>query len=194
MNEILNYVAYYGRDIISLLFFLLILKLLFSKRIRNYHSHWNTLIENFNFHAGEFYNLLEQELQSHGIEDITIKRVSLKEGNMFSSKRMYLRVLWKSYHYDICAAPFGEGFFISWWLLHRQSIIQNFIARIPFLGTWLVRKLFPITYYRIDTALMFMTYAHASVQKVIKDITEEKGIRALSEAELKPILNDIFKR
>ncbi len=194
MNEILNYVVYYGRDIISLLFFILILKLLFSKRPRNYHSHWNTLIDNFNFHTGEFYNLLEQELQSHGIENIRVERVSLKEGNAFSSRRLYLRVHWKSYHYDICACPFGDGFFFSWWLLYKQSIVQSFISGIPFIGFWLEKKLFPITCYKIDTATMFMTYANASVQKVIRDITEEKGMRALSEVEKKPLLNDIFKR
>ena len=100
----------------------------------------------------------------------------------------------KKYQYDICAAPFGDGFFVSWWLLDRASWIQILIRLIPFIGSWLVRKLYPITYYKIDTASMFMTYAQASVLKVIKDITNDKGVRALSEAERKPILNDIFKR
>ena len=41
---------------------------------------------------------------------------------------------------------------------------------------------------------MFMSYAQSSVLKVIEDITNEKGVRALTEAERKPVLNNIFIR
>ncbi len=41
---------------------------------------------------------------------------------------------------------------------------------------------------------MFMSYAQTSVLKVIDDITNDKGVRALTEAERKPILNNIFVR
>ncbi len=194
MDYIFNYIIYYGKNIIFLGIILFIISKIVGKNIENYHSHWNTLIDNFNFSSEEFYKLLQTELQSQGINNINIEKVSLKEGNALSSKRIYLRVLWKNYQYDICGAPFGKGFFISWWLLTKQSQAELLIAKIPFIGLWLVRKLYPVTYYKIDTASMFMTYANASVQKVIKEITEEKGVRALSESEQKPILNDIFKR
>ena len=113
---------------------------------------------------------------------------------MFSSKRRYIRVKWKEYQYDICAAPFGNGFFISWWLLYKNSIGKWLISKIPFVGGWLARILYPITYYKVDTASMFMTYAQSSVLKVLDDITNNKGVRALTESERKPVLNDIFKR
>jgi hypothetical protein len=103
-------------------------------------------------------------------------------------------VKWKDYQYDICAAPFGNGFFVSWWLLYRDSIWKIIISKIPFIGRWIARTLFPITYYRIDTASMFMTYAQSSVLKVIDDITNNKGVSALTKDERKPLLNDIFIR
>jgi hypothetical protein len=40
---------------------------------------------------------------------------------------------------------------------------------------------------------MLMTYCHKSALKVIDDITDDKGVR-LSQADRKPILNEIFMR
>ena len=118
----------------------------------------------------------------------------LKEGNIFSSRRWYLRVTWKEYQYDICAAPFGKGFFLSWWLLYKNSLLQILILKIPFIGFWLQKKLFPTTYYKIDTASMFMSYAQQSVLNVLDNIATTKGIRMLNTDERKPILNSVFKR
>ena len=76
----------------------------------------------------------------------------------------------------------------------KRSLGKILISKIPFVGGWLARKLYPVTYYRIDTASMFMSYAQSSVLKVIEDITNDKGVRALTEAERKPVLNNIFIR
>ena len=65
---------------------------------------------------------------------------------------------------------------------------------LPFVGNYLAHAFFPITYYSIDTSSMFLTYAQSSVLKVIDDITNEKGVRSLTESERKPIMKDIFKR
>ncbi len=194
MDEILYLILQYAVYIIYVLLFFGIIKLLFGAGIKFYHSHWNTLINNFEYSTEEFYLKFKKELLSHGISGITASNVSLHEGNIFSSKRRYIRVKWKEYQYDICASPFGDGFFVSWWLLNKMSWMQVIISIIPFVGPWIVRKLFTITYYRIDTASMLMSYAQASVLKVIEEITDKKGVRAMTDDERKPILNDIFKR
>ncbi len=174
--------------------FLLLIYFLLKRTRKEFHSHWNTLIDDFEFSTESFYKHLKKELLSHGISGISSKSVSLPEGNFFSSRRRYLRILWKDYQYDICAAPFGDGFFVSWWLKYKTSIGQILINLIPFIGGWLVRKIFPITYYKIDTASMFQTYCHQSVLKVIDDITRDTRVRVMTEDERKPILKDIFKR
>jgi len=194
MNEILFYITHYGILLIQLLIIFLILKFIFSSTVKNFHSRWSTLIDDFNFSSEDFYNLLKEELESNEIKGIITSFVFLKEGGAFSSRRTYLRLMWKDFHYDICAAPFGKGFFISWWLLYKNSLGQIIVSKIPFIGGWLASKLYPVTYYKIDVASMFMSYAQSSVLKVIDTITKEKGIRGLSEAERKPILQDIFKR
>jgi len=194
MEEIEYFLIQYGLYIMYIILGILTLKLIFTKTLKNYHSKWNTLIDDFNFSTEEFYSMFKKELLSQGVSGINTHDVSLHEGNIFSNKRRYVRVKWKDYQYDICAAPFGKGFFISWWLLYKNSIGYLIISKLPFIGSWLSRKLYPITYYKIDTASMFMTYAQSSVIKVIDSITNEKGIRTLSENERKPILRDIFKR
>jgi hypothetical protein len=52
----------------------------------------------------------------------------------------------------------------------------------------------PTTYYKIDTTLMFQESVHRAVVEVIDQMTQAKGLRALSESERKPILRNIFKR
>lgn len=194
MDAFLYYLTQYGLYLLYAVMVFVIIKLITKASLKNYHSKWNTLIDNFNYASSDFYKLLIEELKSHGVDGITTKHVFLKEGNALSSKRTYLRVSWKDYEYDICAAPFGNGFFVSWWLLYKDSFWQRFITRIPFIGSWLARKLFPVTYYKIDTASMFMSYAQSSVLKTLETITENKGTRALTEMERKPIMQDIFKR
>ena len=171
-----------------------IIKAIFSSTIGHYHSHWNTLIDNFEYSSKEFYERLKTELESHGITKISIEETTYKEGGIMSHSRLYLRATWKNYQYDICGAKFGHGFFVSWWLQYKDPSGKIFISKLPFVGERLAKIFFPITYYRIDTASMFMSYAQSSVLKVIDDITNNKGVRSLTEDERKPVLSDIFAR
>ena len=165
-----------------------------AKGIPNHHSNWNILLDGLNYSTLDFYKRLKAELQSHGIENISFFEVSHREGNITMDRRTYLRVKYNEYYYDCCCAPFGNGTFVSWWLIFKQDNIEVILMKIPYLGNWLARKLYPTTYYKVDTASMFMTYAQMSVLKVIDDITEEKGLRSLAADERKPIMKDVFKR
>ncbi|NVK52477.1 MAG: hypothetical protein HWD85_06045 [Flavobacteriaceae bacterium] len=194
MNEFIYYFFEYGMYLVYGIITFLILKHLFNEPLKEYHSNWNTLIDNFNYSSKEFYKRLKLELESHGIKNIKIREKNLSEGGIMSHLRIYLRVTWKGYQYDICACKFGNGFFISWWLFYKNSFWKIVVSKIPFVGGILAQKLYPVTYYRIDTASMFMSYAQQSVLKVINDICNNQGVRVLSEAECKPLLSDVFKR
>ena len=55
--------------------------------------------------------------------------VEWPEGGLLSAKRLYLRVIRKEHVFDICGAPFGNGFFFSWWLGEsRQTSVGLLIA------------------------------------------------------------------
>jgi hypothetical protein len=178
--------------IFFLLLFIFIISLLRQSK-EDYHSNWAQLLSGFKFSTKEFYKLVQEEMQSHEIEDLSFKEVALKTGSIFSSERLYLRVKWQEYYYDLCFAPFGDGCFVSWWLMFETSDGEEFLCRIPFIGEWIRQAFYRKTYYKIDTASMFMTYAHHSVLAVIDQITKGTAIR-LTELERKPILNNIFAR
>jgi hypothetical protein len=82
-------------------------------------SHWATSIENMAASPKEFYERVEQAVQKRKIPDIRITLVSWKESGILSASRTYLRVVRGRYLYDICAAPFGNGFFFSSWMTER---------------------------------------------------------------------------
>lgn len=180
-------------SVLFILFLLILLIVILRMPIEDYHSNWAQLLPNFKFSTKEFYERVKSEMSDHDIAWLKFEQINLKTGTIFSSKRMYLRVRWGEYHYDLCFAPFGDGCFVSWWLIFETTGIEDLLSKIPFIGEWIRRSFFKKTYYKIDTASMFMTYAQNSVLKVIDEITKDTGIR-LSEAERKPILRNIFDR
>ncbi len=179
--------------VIVCLFIILVIVAIIRHKKDDVHSHWAQLLPNFKFSTKEFYQLVKTEMQSHEIKNISFEEVSLSTSTIFARNRLYLRVFWTEFYYDLCFAPFGDGCFVSWWLIYETSSIEEIIRKIPFIGEWIRLALFPVTYYRIDSASAFMTYAQQSVLKVIDEITKDTGIR-LTEDERKPILKNIFDR
>ena len=157
-------------------------------------SHWHHLIDNLRASTQQFYESVDKVIKDRQLPDTRLSRIEHAEGGVFSAKREYLRVVRNEHVFDICAAPFGRGFFISWWLGEDIGLLYAIIMRIPFLGPALVRIFRPETYYRIDTALMFQELVHASVLEVLDDSTKTQGLRSLTELERKPILRELFKR
>jgi hypothetical protein len=82
----------------------------------NVISHWHHPLENFQTSAMEFYAAVELALAPKQIPDYSTSRVDWKEGGVLSARREYLRVKRGKLVFDICAAPFGTGYFFSWWL------------------------------------------------------------------------------
>jgi hypothetical protein len=82
----------------------------------NVISHWHHPIENFQASTMEFYAAVETALQPRQIPDYTVSRIDWREGGVLTARREYLRIKRGKLAFDICAAPFGTGFFFSWWL------------------------------------------------------------------------------
>lgn len=103
-------------------------------------SHWGTLVENMHASPQEFYAHVMHAVKNREIPDVQIERVKWKEGSVFSADREYLRVIRGRYLYDICAAPFGTGFFFSSWMAEKlPSPLWAIIAfmALPFVAIWL---------------------------------------------------------
>jgi hypothetical protein len=79
-------------------------------------SHWYHLFEGYSTPAKEFYTKVEMTVRRRRIPGIAVERIDYAEGGFASANREYLRVRRARLAFDICAAPFGTGYFFSWWL------------------------------------------------------------------------------
>lgn len=156
-------------------------------------SHWSTLIQNFQYSSQNFYQAVTEAVQKRQIPEAQINRIQMKEGGIFSAKREYLGIACKKdFYFAICGAPFGTGFFVSWWLLDPPD---GFLSSM-FSTTAAIAKAFvkPWTYYRVDAATMFQTATHSAVLEVIDHITSAQGLKPLPEVERKPVMREFFQR
>jgi len=210
-------------------------------------SHWSTLIENFQASPMAFYQAVEAALTRRQVPETKNSRVDYREAGVLSANREYLHVTRETFNFDVCGAPFGTGFFVSWWLteevptlnpiLKALSLVgmlgvalwmlaqfgltlgaivlivmvlgglavantlaadgqfnDKIIQALPLLGSLYVWLFKPATFYRIDTMEMFQTAVHNAVLEVIDTMTAEKGIRALSESDRKPVMREFYAR
>ena len=157
-------------------------------------SHWYNSVENLQASPMDFYASLEKAINKRNLPDITISRKDWKEGGMFSAKREYFRIKRKEHVFDICGAPFGNGFFFSWWLAEIPSGLMAVLSEIPWVGLFFMVFIKPATYYKIDTALMFQQAIHTAVLDVVDEMTSSRGLRTLSELERKPIMREFSRR
>jgi hypothetical protein len=169
--------------------------MLFQPAPNSILSHWYHLIEGFQASTQAFYTAIEQGVQARQIPKTKMSRINWRETRLFSAKREYLRVHRHDLVFDICAAPFGTGFFVSWWLGELESGWRAILAKIPLIGGLLARVAHrPFTYYTLDTAFMFQESVHNAVLEVLDAHLSSNGLRALPEAERKPVMKDFFKK
>jgi hypothetical protein len=76
-------------------------------------EHWYVPVANFNTSTREFYDTVERVMKVQNLPGLDIFRVDFAEGGLLSDKRQYLRMTRERLVFDICAAPFGTGFFFS---------------------------------------------------------------------------------
>jgi hypothetical protein len=220
-------------------------------------SHWCHLIDNLKASPLEFYHRLHEVIRERQIPNLEEGRIDWREGGPLSPKRQYWRLLRERITIDICAAPFGTGFFVSWRLgqlrlrlnvlgllillvglasaasaiyekyrfefwIHPEylywtigipsamAVLLLFIMRgavgagladfdalllhTPIVAGFYERFLRPITYYRIDVAMMYEEAVHRAVMQVIDELADAQKLPRLSEAQRKPILRDFYKR
>jgi hypothetical protein len=156
-------------------------------------GHSYRLLEDLRTSPRSFYAAVEEAVARRRLPGVASSRVFWREGGPFTPQREYLRLRRGELVLDICAAPYGAGFFVSWWLGERRTGMWPFLAEIPGVGA-LTRLLFrPHTHYAIDTALMFEEAVGAAILEVIEALSESRGVRALSRAERKPVLRRFFE-
>jgi hypothetical protein len=146
--------------------------------IVDHHDHWQHAF-NFKFSSQRFYELVEEAVESRKMPDVEFSRVFNRETGITSPEREYLRIEQKEFVFDICAAPYGTGFFVSSWCVVRQGFWRQILLRIPIINIAIRRK----TYYQYDTEGMFKSAVHDCIMEAIDAMTKTSGSRTLSEYE-----------
>ncbi|MEP7010169.1 MAG: hypothetical protein ABJC13_07585 [Acidobacteriota bacterium] len=77
---------------------------------------------------------------------------------------------------------------LSMGYLMQEGLIgdEEGVMMLPIIGRLYVFFFNPLTYYRLDTAMMFRDSVRSAVNEVINDLREEKGLRRLGDEELRP--------
>jgi hypothetical protein len=97
----------------------------------NVISQWCQLIENFQASSQDFYGAFERAAEARAMPQSLSTRVEHKEGGLASANREYLRLQRGKYAFDICAAPFGTGYFVSWWFT-EPPLAWGFLYTLAF--------------------------------------------------------------
>jgi hypothetical protein len=157
-------------------------------------SHWNHMLPGLNQSSDEFYKTVQERIAAENLKEIKIERVTLSEGGIFSNRREYLQIRRDEHVFHVCAAPYGQNFFISWWLGTKESGIWAWIGKLPWIGWIATRFLKPITYFKMDTAGIFQTLVHGAITETLEEWVVSKGIRPLLSDERKPVMKDLFSQ
>lgn len=83
-------------------------------------AYWCKLFDNFNFSPKEFYAMTAKNLETREIPDLEPQYVMLQQSGILSAKRLYVQLRRERLVFEICAAPFGAGFFVSSRLFDRR--------------------------------------------------------------------------
>lgn len=169
--------------IIILLFLIIIGAFVYwsiNRTVEN-HKHWQHTFDEVKFSAGEFYASVQEAIKRREIPDVRFSRVKYSESGVFGNSREYLHIEKGEYEYDVCAAPYGTGFFVSLWYVERPSVSKKLMKKVPALEGLADTK----SYYKIDTDGMANGAIRNGFTEAIEALTTTKGARALSETERK---------
>jgi hypothetical protein len=83
-------------------------------------SHWCKLIEGLQLSPLEFYKCIENAIDQRKVPGLSRQNVLWPEGGLLSANRVYLRLKREKLLFDICAAQFGTGSFVSYRLVQPQ--------------------------------------------------------------------------
>lgn len=157
-------------------------------------SHWQHFVDGLEYSPLTFYQYLKGVIESRELQGVHIDMTQFAERSMLSGRRKYLRVKRGKLTYYICGAPYGQGFFVSSWLIEKQPLFKRILLKIPLFGEALANLFYPITFYKIDVTNMFLTVIHDAIVSTTNYISEEGGKRPIPEAATKATTRNLFKR
>lgn len=155
-------------------------------------GHWQHLFEDVQFSVEDFLRDVESAINSRAVPGVSISRTTFPQAGILSMQRLYLKVERKDYIFYIGAGPFGNSFFVSWWLQEKLGLWSQFWAQFGRIGKSLAERSKSRTYHQLDTAIAFRQLVQNAVMEVVDRMTQTKGTR-LTEAERQPSLSKFLE-
>jgi hypothetical protein len=174
--DLINYGPFIA---IALVIFLLLYFLL--KQPLKEHGHFGHAFYTFTYSPQDFYKSVEANIKKYDVPGIKLSRVNYFEGSFIGGRREYLRIRRGAFVFDICASPFGTGFFVSWWHVEKLSLIKRLAEKYRILELFNLK-----TFYQRDTDAMYVEFFNKSFMDAVDEMTNAKGERALTELERQP--------
>ena len=163
-------------------------------------SSWSHYLDDASHDVGKFYSSIEAAITRRRIPDIRFARRNMKEGGVFSASREYLIVMRDDMRYDIYGAPFAWGFFVSSRLFAEgqfaDAVLESFghddsIRALA--GALTARLIGANTYYKFDTARMFLHLAHEGLLEAVDQLAKGTNQPAVPPEQRKPVLQGYFQ-
>ena len=111
-----------------------------DSRLDSILSHWSKLFEDFSTDAYAFYDAVEAGLARRKLPEGKTRMVQWSEGGVFAPDREYLRIEGGGFRFDLCAAPYGTGYFFSWWLTPKPAQYVLLWLALFLLGSWQISR------------------------------------------------------
>jgi len=151
-----------------------------SKRTPEVHTNEVFSFSEFQFSGKEFYTLLQERITAKNMPGVKFSKIKYPESSIVSAKREYLRVERNDDIFDICAAHFGTGSFVSYWHGEPKKRLKELLRQIPKANT-VIDALEKVTRFESDTAKIFRLWIKECINQQMDEITKNKGIRISPE-------------
>lgn len=150
------------------------------------YRHWHHTFDNLDYSPQTFYDGISKAIETRQMPEVQTSYIEYSEQKLFGYNRTYFRVELDNYVFDVCAAPFGTAFFVSYWFVEKRSFINRMLRRFALIAKFMDWA----TYYQIDTCFTFGDCVETEVFFAVDTMTTAKGITALSKEERIPIISE----
>lgn len=158
----------------------------------NILARWQTILGNVACTPLGFYEMVENSLMGRELPNLQFSRVTRNEGGLFSPRRLYLRIRYQRLYFDVSAFVAGDSLIVGWWLHLNASGVMDLLAEIPIFSFLMEKTTRAATYYTVDYIEYFERTVHASVLRVVDELSEENGIAFLPDEARVPKREEIW--
>lgn len=170
----------------------------FFKKKADVLNHWIAFADGFQTSPSEFYDALTKEMAARQVPQMELSRIELPEGGLLSEKRVYLRMLRERLVFDICAAPFGSGYFFSCRTAEIPIALQWWHLLLLFVVGWFATGWLFLLAYRFTgsfwLAVLALTLLYGVTLYTLRNAVA-LGLQDLDSSLIKlPVIGPLYER